>query len=255
MELSLTNRVVLVSGGARGIGAAVARSFATEGANVSILDLADDEATKGTLSACAGLGAKAISVVADVADRESTEAAVEHTLDSFGRIDILVHSAGIVRKADSLDDNDAGWQRVMNVHLLGARNLCRAVVPGMMSRHYGKVVLLGSLAAHIEGGDYGVAMAAKLQYMRDLARTLAPFGINVNAVSPGKIMTGLQDPYYPTEGDRRAYARDHIPLQRTTSAYPVAEDVAGPIVLLCSDRMSHVTGVELHVNGGEFIQS
>jgi NAD(P)-dependent dehydrogenase (short-subunit alcohol dehydrogenase family) len=153
MDLSLEDRVVLVSGGARGIGAAVARTFATEGANISILDMADDEACQASVSACRGLGAKAISVVADVADRESTDGAVAHTVNTFGRIDILVHSAGIVRRADALDDNDAGWDRVMNVHLLGARNLCRAVVPGMKSRFYGKIVVLGSLAAHIEGGD------------------------------------------------------------------------------------------------------
>jgi NAD(P)-dependent dehydrogenase (short-subunit alcohol dehydrogenase family) len=110
------------------------------------------------------------------------------------------------------------------------------------------------MAAHLEGGDYGVAQAAKLQYMRDLARTLARHNINVNAVSPGKIMTGLQDPYYPTREDRIKYARDCIPLQRTGVDYPIAEDVAYPIVLICSDRMSNITGVELHVNGGEFIQ-
>jgi 3-oxoacyl-[acyl-carrier protein] reductase len=255
MELMLESKVAFITGGSRGIGAAVARTFAEEGARVAINDLQDDEAAQKTLAECAERGAEAIFAAADVADREAVEQAVHHVLDHFGRIDILVQSAGIVRKAESLDYNDQGWNRVLAVHLMGARNVCRAVVPQMIERRYGKIVLIGSMAAHLEGGDYGAAMAAKLQFMRDLARTLARHNINVNAVSPGKIMTGLQDPYFPTKEDRVKYARDHIPLQRTGVDYPVAEDVAYPIVMFCSDRMSNITGTELHINGGEYIQA
>ncbi len=254
MDLSLKDRVAFITGGARGIGAAAARTFAAEGAHVAIFDLVDDQASQDTLSQCRQHGVEAMVAEGDVADRDATEAAVHRTLDRFGHIDILVHSAGIIRKAESLDYNDTGWHRVMAVHLMGARNVCRAVVSNMIERKYGKIVLVCSLAAHVEGGDYGVAMAAKLQYMRDLARILASHNINVNAISPGKTMTGLQDPYFPTHADRKNFARDHIPLQRPGKDYPVAEDVAYPVVLLCSDRMSHVTGVELHVNGGEYIQ-
>jgi 3-oxoacyl-[acyl-carrier protein] reductase len=255
MDLMLEGKVAFITGGSRGIGAATARALCEEGCRVAIHDLRDDEAARNTLEACARRRGEAIFTAGDVAERDAVEQAVRHVLDRFGCIDIVVHSAGIVRKADSLDQNDEGWRRVLDVHLMGARNVCRAVVPGMMTRKYGKIVLLCSMAAHMEGGDYGVAMAAKLQYMRDLARTLAQYNITVNAVSPGKIMTGLQDPYFPTEESRIRYARDCIPLQRTGALYPVADDVAYPIVLLCSDRMSNITGVELHVNGGEYIQS
>jgi 3-oxoacyl-[acyl-carrier protein] reductase len=254
VNLTLESKVAFITGGSRGIGAAVARTFAEEGASVAISDLRDDEAARTTLAECAARGGEAIFAAADVADRNAVERAVHQAMERFGHIDIVVNSAGIVRKAEGLDDNDEGWNRVIAVHLMGARNVCRAVAPRMIERKYGKIVLICSLAAHVEGGDYGVAMAAKLHYMRDLARTLAPHNINVNAVSPGKIMTGLQDPYFPTEGDRVRYARDRIPLQRVGVAYPVAEDVAYPIVLLCSDRMGNVTGSELHINGGEYIQ-
>jgi 3-oxoacyl-[acyl-carrier protein] reductase len=253
MDLGLDGRVVLVSGGARGIGAATALTFAQEGADVAVLDLEADASAQATVDSCTALGVRAIVVAADVADRSSIDVAVQQVAKQLGRIDILVHSAGITRKAGPLDDDDAGWRRVLDVHLGGSRNLCRAVTPGMIERRYGRIILLGSMAGHIEGGDYAVAMAAKLQYMRDLSRTLGKYGITANAVSPGKIMTGLQDPFYPTDLDRRRYAQDHIPLRRAGHDFPVATDVAGPIVLLCSEPMGHITGVELHVNGGEYL--
>src|SRR3954469_18413112 len=185
-------RVAVVTGGARGIGAATARRFADEGASVAVLDLDEEDAAK----TASGLGAeKAVGVACNVADGSSVEAAVARVVEELGTVDILVNNAGVTRDNLLFKMTEDDWDAVMNVHLRGSFLMSREVQKHMVAQKYGKIDNLSSVSALGNRGqaNYSAAKMGLQGFTRTLALELGPFGINVNAVAPGFVVTEMTD--------------------------------------------------------------
>jgi 3-oxoacyl-[acyl-carrier protein] reductase len=243
------DRVAVVTGSARGIGAATAGRFAEEGASVAVLDLEESAAA----DTAAGLGAsKAIGVTCDVSDAASVESAVSRVVEELGKIDILVNNAGVTRDNLLFKMTEADWDMVMNVHLRGSFLMSRAVQKHMVAQKYGKIVNLSSVSALGNRGqaNYSAAKMGLQGFTRTLALELGPFGVNVNAIAPGFIVTDMTDATARRVGvepeDYRKAAAERTPVRRV--GYP--EDIAAAAAFLCSDEASFITGQTLYVDGG-----
>jgi 3-oxoacyl-[acyl-carrier protein] reductase len=243
------DRVVIVTGAARGIGAATAKRFADEGASVAVLDL--DQAAAA--SAAEGLGAtKAIGVACNVAETESVEAAVAQVIEELGKVDVLVNNAGVTRDNLLFKMTDEDWDTVMNVHLRGSFLMTRAVQKHMVAAKYGKILNLSSVSALGNRGqaNYSAAKMGLQGFTRTLALELGPFGINANAIAPGFIVTDMTDDTARRVGvepeEFRKAAAERNPVRRV--GYP--DDIAAAAAFLCSDEASYITGQTLYVDGG-----
>ena len=242
-------RVAVVTGSARGIGAATARRFAEEGASLAVLDLDQDAAGK----TAAGLGAEqAIGVACDVSDASSVDAAVSQVVDELGKIDVLVNNAGVTRDNVLFKMTEDDWDTVINVHLRGSFLMSRAVQKHMVAAKFGKIVNLSSVSALGNRGqaNYSAAKMGLQGFTRTLALELGPFGINVNAIAPGFIVTDMTDATARRVGvepeEYRKAAAERTPVRRV--GYP--EDIAAAAAFLCSDEASFITGQTLYVDGG-----
>src|SRR5687767_1240974 len=185
-------RVVVVTGAARGIGAATAKRFAEEGASVAVLDLDESAAT----AAAESLGApKALGLACDVADSDSAGAAVSAVVEQLGRVDVLVNNAGVTRDNLLFKMTEDDWDTVINVHLRGAFLMSRAVQQHMVAAKYGKILNLSSVSALGNRGqaNYSAAKMGLQGFTRTLALELGRYGINVNAIAPGFIVTDMTD--------------------------------------------------------------
>ena len=243
------DRVVVVTGAARGIGAGTAKRFADEGAAVAVLDLDQDSAA----TTAAGLGAeKSLGVACDVSDSASVDAAVAKVVEELGRIDVLVNNAGITRDNLLFKMTEEDWDLVMNVHLKGSFLMSRAAQKHMVAAKYGKILNLSSVSALGNRGqaNYSAAKMGLQGFTRTLALELGPFGINVNAIAPGFIVTDMTDATARRVGvepeDYRKAAAEANPVRRV--GYP--EDIAAAAAFLCSDEASYITGQTLYVDGG-----
>jgi 3-oxoacyl-[acyl-carrier protein] reductase len=242
-------RVAVVTGAARGIGAGTAKRFADEGATVAVLDL-DERAASASAQ---GLGAeKALGIACDVSDAASVDAAVSRVVDELGRVDILVNNAGVTRDNLLFKMSEDDWDAVMNVHLRGSFLMSRAVQKHMVEAKHGKIVSLSSVSALGNRGqaNYSAAKMGLQGFTRTLALELGPFGINVNAVAPGFIVTEMTDATARRLGvepeELRKGAAAANPVRRV--GYP--EDIAAAVAFLCSDEASYITGQTLYVDGG-----
>ena len=243
-------RVAIVTGAARGIGAAIARRFAEEGAAVAILDL--DETQAATTAQEVGGDAGAIGVGCDVSDSASVEAAVARVVAELGGVHILVNNAGITRDNLLFKLTEDDWDLVMGVHLKGAFLMSKAVQKTFVDQKYGKIVGLSSVSANGNRGqaNYSAAKAGVQGFTRTLALELGKFGVNVNAIAPGFIATEMTDDTARRVGmsveDFRAAAADRNPVKRV--GFP--EDIAAAAAFLASDEASYITGQTLYVDGG-----
>lgn len=241
--LSLAGRVALVTGAARGIGAAVVRAFVAEGARVGALDRDRD-----ALDALAGpLGDAVVPITADVAHTAQVVEATAHLLDRWERIDILINNAGIVRDATVARVTDEDFALTQDVNLKGAMACARAVVPGMVARGFGRIVSASSIVAR--SGNYGqTAYAASkggiIGMTRAWARELGSKGITANAVAPGFIDTEMLKSV-PAKIIDEACAR--LPARRLGRP----EEVANVYLFLASDLASFVNGAVVGVDGGQ----
>ncbi len=242
-------RVAVVTGGARGIGAATARRFASEGASVAVLDLEEGSAA----ATAAGLGAeKAIGVGCDVSQADAVETAVSRVVEELGGLDILVNNAGVTRDNLLFKMTEQEWDAVLGVHLKGAFLMCRAAQKVMVAQKYGKIVSLSSTSALGNRGqaNYSAAKMGIQGLTRTLALELGPLGINVNAVAPGFIVTDMTDATAERLGlTPEAFqeaAAQATPIRRVGSP----DDIAAAVSFLCSDEASFITGQTLYVDGG-----
>ncbi|HEX6548078.1 MAG TPA: SDR family NAD(P)-dependent oxidoreductase [Candidatus Dormibacteraeota bacterium] len=244
-------KVALVTGGANGIGAATSELFAKEGASVVVVDLEQAPADE-TAKRISGGGGKAIGVACDVTQREQVEAAIKRATDEYGRLDILVCCAGIIRDNLVFKMTDDDWFAVINTHLTGSFFAARAAQAVMTEQKYGKIVFLSSTSALGNRGqtNYSTAKAGLQGMARTLAIELGRFNINVNAVAPGFVETRMTESTARRMGvdweEFKKAAAANTPLQRV--GQPV--DIANVIAFLCSDDSSFVTGQTIYAAGG-----
>ena len=270
LEIDLSGRVALVTGGSRGLGRADALTLARAGADVVIADIqvesqtTDEEAerygplaqvaraqglvyTEATAKEIQGMGRRAAAVKCDVTDREQVAATVARAVDEFGAVDILVNNAGTLDHVAQLGDQSPElWERDLRVNLTGAFNCSQAVWPHMQERGWGRIVNMASVAGTLGGfgqASYSTTKAGLLGLTRSLALEGARNGINVNAIVPGIIGTeafGFGNP----EMNERMVKR--TAMRRTGTP----EEIANVVAFLCSDLASYVTGATIPVAGG-----
>ena len=239
-------KVALVTGAARGIGQAIALALAREGADVVVADV-DLERARQIAQEIEGLGRQARAVAADVSDRKAVQRLVSEALSLSRRVDILVNNAGIIRRGSFLEHDPEEWDRVLGVNLGGTFNCTREVVPLMIEQGGGKIVnissVVGSMGDIASAPSYGTSKGAINTFTKSLARELAPYGINVNAVAPHAIETEMSQEW---SDEKRRQIVEAIPMKRLGQPEEVAEAVA----FLASDGAGFITGHVLDVNGG-----
>jgi 3-oxoacyl-[acyl-carrier protein] reductase len=240
--------VAVITGGAGGLGQAIARSLGTSGMQIVVADLLVDRAD----AVAAGLrddGFDAESMAVDVTDGAAVTAALGGLEAQTGRIDVLVNSAGFPDDKPLLQMDDESWRRVLDVCLFGTFACCRAVAPGMIARGYGRIVNISSRAWLGNPGqaNYSAAKAGVVGLTKALAKELGRHGVTVNAVAPGMILTPLveQHPKYSQIAERAI--RDN-----SIKRLGLPDDVASAVAYLASPEAGFVTGDVLHVSGGRF---
>jgi len=236
--MRLEGKVAMVTGTGRNIGQAIATLFAAEGAQLIVASGSNRAAIEATARMCRDQGADVLAVVGDVASPEDSAAMVQQALDRFGRIDVLASTVAIRPRIPFLECTWEQWQRVLNVNLGGAFNLCQAIVPGMIERRRGSIITFGGLNA-MTGGGAGANSAAKMGLLgltRALAIDLAPHNVRVNMIVPGRIDTI----------GREGATAEGIPMERRGTT----DEIARAALFLASDDSSYVTGERIMVTGG-----
>jgi 3-oxoacyl-[acyl-carrier protein] reductase len=246
-----TARVAIVTGAARGIGAATARRLAEDGFAVAVLDL-DEGAAKGTADAIEAAGGRALAVGADVSDAEAVEAAVARVADELGPPVVLVNNAGVTRDNLLFKMTDVDWDTVMNVHLRGAFLMSRATQKYMTEATWGRIVNLSSTSALGNRGqaNYSAAKAGLQGFTKTLAIELGKFGVTVNAIAPGFIQTEMTKATAERVGvsfeDFMAFAVKEIPVGRVGQP----EDIAHLVSFFVSEGAGFVSGQVVYAAGG-----
>jgi 3-oxoacyl-[acyl-carrier protein] reductase len=244
--MKFEGKVALVTGAARGIGKAIALKLAQEGADVVVTDV-DLEGAQRVAQEIEGLGYKAKAIQADVSQREAVQRLVSKAVSVFGQIDILVNNAGIIRRGTFLEHDPQDWEKVLSVNLGGTFNCAKEVVPLMVKQGGGKIINISSVVGKMgdiaSAPSYGTSKGAINTFTKSLARELAPYGINVNAVAPHAIETDMSREW---SEEKRRQIVEAIPLKRLGKSEEVAEVVA----FLASDGAGFITGQILDVNGG-----
>ena len=247
----MTDRIAIVTGSARGIGAATARRLAADGMAVAVLDL-DEAACAGTVKEIADAGGRAVAVGADVSNGDQVKAAVERVAAELGGPTVLVNNAGVIRDNLLFKMTDDDWDTVLGVHLRGAFLMSRAVQKYMVDQHYGRIVNLSSTSALGNRGqvNYSAAKAGLQGFTKTLAVELGPFGVTANAVAPGFIATEMTATTAARVGmpfeDFKQAAAGQIPVRRVGQP----EDVANTISFLVGEGAGFVSGQVIYVAGG-----
>jgi NAD(P)-dependent dehydrogenase (short-subunit alcohol dehydrogenase family) len=257
----LWNKVALVTGAGRGMGAVIARTLAARGASVAVCDVDGAAAKAVTAELDDSFPVKAFQY--DVTRWDETQRVVAEIEAAFGRIDILVNNAGVSRFVSFLEIDEAEWDRVVDINLKGVFLTCRAVLPGMIKRRYGRVVNMGSILSKMGEAQFSHYSASKfgvLGLTQAIASEVAQHDVTANTVCPGIVYTPLwQDLFKEAVGSTKEF-RDEaairaaidrmIPLGRPQPP----EDVAEMVAYLASDRARNMTGGSYHVDGGRVMR-
>lgn len=241
--MSLNGKKALVTGGSRGIGSAIAKRLAAEGAEVAITYAGNKAAADATVAAIEAAGGKAVAIQADAANPESQRAGVAAAVEKLGAIDILVHNAGVAEFAPVEEDSDESFDRQFGVNVHGPFVGTRAALTHIPDG--GRIILIGSGAgdtALVPGmATYSATKAALASLGRGWARDLAPRGILVNTIQPGPIITDMLP-----EGDAGEAIKQTVPLGR----FGTVEEIAGVVAFLAGPDSTYITGTTINVDGG-----
>ena len=250
-SLGLTDRVALVTGGSRGIGKAVVELLASFGAHVVVNYVKDEQSAADTVSIARTIGVKALAIQADVSRVDEGERLLQQAFEHFNRIDFLICNAGIWEGGPVESISEELWDKTLDINLKGTWSVCRAAVPFMKKQRFGRIVIVSSTAGQrgeANVSNYAASKGGQISFTKSLAPELAAFGINVNCVAPGWVETDM------TADD----LADAATLDSITKAIPLGraatpEEIAGPIVFLCTEWANHITGEVLNVNGGSVL--
>ncbi len=243
----LDGQVAMITGASRGFGRAMALAFAEEGAHVIIGYRAREEDAAAVAAAVEGAGRRALPLQVDVADPASVARFTAASLAAFGHIDVLINNAGVMDVSPFVTQAPAVWRALLDVNVYGTLMLTRALLPTMVTRHRGRIINLASQLGHVGAENFAVYAGTKgfiLAFTRSLAREVGPYGITVNAICPGSIVTDMNRAIYPPE--RQAARAAELPLRRLGEP----ADVARAALYLASADAGFVTGQCLDVNGG-----
>ncbi|MBT7071170.1 MAG: 3-oxoacyl-[acyl-carrier-protein] reductase [Anaerolineae bacterium] len=244
--LSLEGRTAIVTGGARGIGKAIAETLAARGANIAVVDLRMELAEETAGEIAAKLGVEAIALEADVSNQESVKAMVKSAVEKFGKIDILVNNAGITRDGLVMRMKEEDWDMVLNINLKGAFNCAQALARPMMKARYGRIINISSVSG-VTGqagqANYSSSKAGMIGLTKALAKELGSRNVTVNAVAPGFIETVLT---HDLPDEIRDISMKLTPMGR----FGVPQDIANAVAFLAAEESSFITGVTLQVDGG-----
>lgn len=253
LKHDLKGKVAIVTGTARGIGKAVAKTLAVNGAIVVLNDIGQGtDQLKKLKQEILNQNGQAIIFEADVSNHQQVSQMVNKVLQKYGRIDILVNNAGILRRRKSIEEiTNEEWDFVMAVNLKGVFNCSKAVINAMKKQRYGKIVNISSSAgrstSELGGAHYTASKAAVLGFTRHLAREAAPFNINVNAVCPGLIDTPMvRESTSPMEIEMQLKS---IPMGRLGRP----EEVADLVLFLVSDASSYINGATIDIGGASLL--
>lgn len=249
--IELDGRVALVTGGSRGIGRAVALQLGRAGADVAINYHSNARAADEVVEAVKSHGSRAMAVHADVTSLKEAERMVGTVVDRWKRLDLVICNAGIWDGAPVEDLSESLWDSVIDTNLKGTWTVCRAAVPQMKLQKSGAIVIISSTAGQRgESGvsNYAASKGGQISFAKSLAVELAPFRIRVNVVAPGWVDTEMTASVFADEQFRKRVEQE-IPLGTVATA----DDVALPVVFLCSEWAGHITGEVLSVNGGSIL--
>ncbi len=243
----LTDKVAVITGASRGFGRATALRFAREGADVVVNYRSAEHDAAEVAAEIERAGRRALVVRADVARPSDTAALAEAALGTFGRVDLLVNNAAVMDVAAFASQDPATWTEMIDVNIYGILTLTRALLPSMIARTGGRIINLSSQLGHVGAENFAVYSGTKgfvLMYTKSLAREVGRYGITVNAICPGGIITDMNR--HLTSPERRAARAAELPLRR----FGDPDDVARAAVYLASEDGRFVTGQCVDVNGG-----
>ncbi len=250
------DQVVMITGGANGIGKACALRFAREGAHIACLDLAE-EANQAVAAECSQLGPEAIALRCDVTDPESVRGAVQQILDQWGRLDVLVASAGIYTGSPLPEVSLDQWQRTLDINLTGVFLTNQAVAPHLMEQKSGSIINLSSMAGKTSweaSAEYSASKSGVIGLTRSVAMEMAPFGPTANAVCPGNTLTDMVRNVAEKVGGLDGLSGEEwlemraqdCPMNRLAEPW----EIAGVIAFLASEDSRYLTGQAIEVDGG-----
>jgi len=249
--IDISNKVTLITGGSRGIGAACAELFAKAGSDIAITYKSNEYAAKKVKNKIESLGRKCIIEKCEISSYSDVKNSVKNIIEYFGKIDILVNNAGIWTYGEIGNMDVLTWQETINTNLNSVFYFCNEIVPYMKKQKYGRIINISSTAGQrgeAYHSHYAASKGAVISFTKSLSTELAKDNILVNCVAPGWVDTDMCNEVF-SDKNYKEEIRKGIPIGRI----PLAEDIAGPVLFLASDLAKNITGEILNVNGGSVL--